>query len=403
MIDVVKIRKEYQLLNKKDPVIYFDNSATMLKPRCVIDAIDNYYSQCSANPHGEDYSLGIEAQKEYEGARQIVANFMGADAKELVFTSGATDALNAVATILGYQLKKGDEVLITKAEHASNILPWFRLQRDLGIKVSYIELDHGVCTLENVKKAITPKTKVISIAQVTNVLAYVIDVKSICEYAHKFGIICVIDGAQSSPHLKVNVHDLGCDYFALAGHKLGGPTGIGALYIRAGLEESAEPHNLGGGMNARFDKSGKYSYVKVPYRFEAGSQNVDGAIGLASAVQFLESIGLDNIHKYEVELKQYAVKKLKAEVPGIIIYNEGAESGVITFNLKGIFAQDVATHFNKYGICVRAGLHCAKLLPEVLNTPVTVRASLAFYNTKEEVDKFVAVAKKGDEFLDVFF
>ena len=405
MFDVNKIRADFPVLNNPGkPLIYLDNAATMLKPKCVIDAIADYYTKCGGNPHGEDYDIAMQAKVEYDQARETVAKFLGASCKEIVFTAGATDALNNIATMLSYQLKAGDEVLITKAEHASNILPWFRLQKEKGIVVKYIPLDKvGRCTLEGVKQAITSKTKVISIAHVTNVLTYIIDIKAITEFAHSKGILVAIDGAQSAPHIKVNLHDIGCDFYAISGHKLCGPNGIGVLYIREALEEKMEPHNLGGGMNARFDSTGKYSYVPVPFRFEAGTQNISGAVGLAAAVKYLEKIGLDNIHQYEMELKKYAVARLQKEVPGIQIYNADAESGVITFNLKGIFAQDVATHFNAQGICVRAGHHCAKLLPDVIHAPATVRASIGFYNTKAEVDAFIEAAKKGDDFLDVFF
>jgi cysteine desulfurase/selenocysteine lyase len=409
MLDVEKIRKDFPMLSREHiiqghPLVYLDNAATMFKPLCVKEKIDEYYFEYTGNPHGEDYELAQRSKKEYENAREIIAKFINAKHEEVIFTAGASAALNTVAYALGETLKKGDEVLLTQAEHASNVLPWFKVKEERGIEVNYIPLDEeGRCTLENLKKVITPKTKVISIAHVTNVLGFIVDVKAICKYAHEKGIIVAIDGAQSAPHIKIDVKDIDCDFYSFAGHKMCGPTGVGVLYGKYELLDKLNPLMIGGGTNTRFDTCGDYLLVKPPLKFEAGTPNVEGAIGLGAAITYLESIGLDNIHKYEIEMKEYAIKRLKAEVPGITIYNEHSESGIITFNLKNVFAQDAATHFNSYGICVRAGQHCAKILMDYLHTVATVRCSIGFYNTKQEIDYFVEVAKKGEEFLDAFF
>ncbi len=408
MIDVEKIRKDFPILDgnhqmQGHKLVYFDNAATMLTPKIVDQAINDYYENNGTNPHGADYELSQMAEAEYEKSRAALANFLGAKPCEIVFTAGATAALNAVAQMLGETLQAGDEVLITQAEHASNILPWFKVQKERKIVVKCIPLDaSGRCTLENVKKAITAKTKVISIAHITNVLGYVLDAKSICDYAHQKGIIVALDGAQSAAHIKVDVKDIDCDFYSITGHKLCGPTGIGAFYAKTKWLEVLHPYELGGGMNARFDINGNYSFINPPQRFEAGTPNVGGAIGLAAAIGYVSAIGMENIAAYEQELKQYAVSKLKT-IQGIVIYNADSESGIVTFNKTGIFAQDLATHYNKYGICVRAGHHCAKLLKDFLHTPATVRISLSYYNTKAEIDYFIEITKKGDEYLDVFF
>lgn len=406
MFNVSKIRAEFPALKNKiqgHDMVYFDNAATFLKPQCVADKAKEYFDKLCANPHGDDYDIANVSFAEYNKAREITAKFLGADPEEIIFTAGCTASLNGIAKMLKPFLKKGDEIVISLAEHASNVLPWFELQKEIGVVVKYAPLNEkGFVTLDSVKSVVTDKTKIVSLAQVSNVLGYEIDVKSIAEYVHSKGIIVVTDGAQSAPHIKVNVHDLGCDFFTTSGHKLGAPTGIGALYIAKKWLDKLDPYQLGGGMNARFDKSGNYSYVNVPNRFEAGTQNVIGVICLGKAIEYLLGLGMDEIAEYEYELKQYAVKKLK-EIPGIVIYNEDSKSGIIAFNKDGVFSQDLATHYNSNGICVRSGNHCAKLLPEFLKTPTTVRASLGFYNTKDEVDYFVEVTKKGDDFLDAFF
>ncbi len=407
MIDVEKVRKDFPAIGntlvKGKEMIYFDNSATLLKPQCVIDTAKKYFDECFANPHGEDYEVAQKSFKEYCKARDSVAKLLNAESDEISFTCGATGALNAMATMLKQVLHEGDEVIISIAEHASNVLPWFELQKHFGIKVRVASLDKdGRCTLETIKKVITDKTKIISIAQVTNVMGYIIDVKEIGKYAHEHDIIMCVDAAQAAPHIKIDVKDIDCDFLAISGHKLGAPTGIGALYAKKYWLEKLDPYQLGGGMNARFSSNGEYSYTNIPGKFEAGSQNVLGAMCLGTACEYLMSIGLDNIAKREYELKQYAVKAL-SKVKGVSIYNAKSEAGIIAFNKDGVFSQDLGTHLSTYGVCVRSGHHCAKMLPEYLNVYSTVRASLSFYNTEKEIDKFVEAVSKGDDFLDAFF
>lgn len=408
MFDVQNIRHDFPMLDGKTmqghPLAYLDNGATTLKPQCVIDAVCDYYQNYSANAHRGDYDLSHEVDEHYEHSREIVRNFIHAKrVDEVVFTSGATDALNLVA--FGYakkHLKKDDEILITVAEHASNILPWFAVAKETGAHVSYIDLDsEGRLTIENVIKAINKKTKIISIASITNVLGFEAPIQQVCEYAHQKGIIVVVDGAQSVPHVKTDVQALDVDFLAFSGHKMCGPTGIGVLYGKYDLLCDMDPSRLGGGSNARFSMDCTVSLKNPPYKFEAGTPHIAGAIGLGAAIVYLESIGMTEIQQYEKELRAYCIEKMKT-LDNVEIYNENAD-GPISFNIKGVFSQDAASLFNKYGVAVRSGHHCAKLLEQFLHISTTLRASFYFYNTKEEIDQFIEACKKGDDFLDAFF
>ena len=409
MYNVNDIRKQFGMFagNKKmqnHDLVYLDNAATTFKPYCVLDAIKDYYNEYCVNAHRGDYDLAHKVDVMYDEARSTVADFINADKTEVVFTSGTTNSINLVA--YGYAAKyltSDDEILLTQAEHASNVLPWFKVSEMTGCKVSYIPLDsEGKLTVENVRKSITDKTKIISVAHITNVLGYIVPIKEICEVAHELGIIVVVDGAQSVPHLVTDVKDLGCDFLAFSAHKMCGPTGIGVLFGKYELLEKMDPFMSGGGMNARFDMCGNVSYLLPPYKFEAGTQNIEGVLGLKKAIEFLKEIGMENIHAHEMEIHKYAIEKLK-ELDNVIIYNEKADSGIITFNIKGVFAQDAATHLNSKGVCVRSGQHCAKILMDFLNTHATLRASFYLYTTKEEVDALVEACKTGGDFLDAYF
>lgn len=387
-------REDFPILNKD--IIYFDNGATTLKPYILSDSLTDYYNNYSANAHRGDYDISLKVNVMYENTRELVKGFINAkNTNQIAFTNNCTDALNKI--VFGYfkhHLNKGDEVLLTKAEHASNILPWFELVDNIGIKVNYIDLDqnHKV-TLENVKKAITSNTKVISIAHITNVVGDIRPIKEIIEYAHSKGIKVVIDGAQSVPHMKIDVQNLDMDFLAFSAHKMCGPTGVGVLYIKEELLNDIKPIIYGGGMNVSFEFDGEKEYKKMPYLLEAGTPNIADVIAFGSIINYLNKIGIINIERQEKELKEYALNKLK-EVKDIIIYNNESESSIITFNIKDIFAQDLAIYLNKYNICVRAGNHCAKILKDDLGIKNTCRMSLYFYNTKEEIDKLVEVLNK---------
>lgn len=384
-------REDFPML--KNDIIYLDNGATAFKPAVLAQSISEYYNQYSANAHRGDYDISLKVDSMYEGTREKVQKFIHAEKlEEIVFTSGTTDSLNKI--IFGYfryYLQKGDEVLITKSEHASNVLPWFELADELGIVIQYIELDeHKKVTMENVKRAITPKTKVISIAHITNVVGDIRPIQEICTCAHQMGILVLVDGAQSVPHMKIDVQELGIDFLTFSAHKMYGPTGVGVLYGKKELLNQIHPIEFGGGMNSSFSSDGMRIYDELPHLLEPGTPNIAGVIGLGRIIDYLEEIGMNRIQSYEQQLHTYAVNELK-KVPNIILYNEYSESGIIAMNIKDIFAQDLAIYLNRYKICVRAGNHCAKILKDELGIKNTCRISLAMYNTKEEIDRLVEV------------
>ena len=384
----MNVEKDFKMLNKS--LIYFDNGATTFKPNSVVESIVDYYTNYTANAHRGDYDISYEVDTKYESVRDKVKDFINAKRKEeIVFTSGTTQSLNMI--INGFftdYLNDGDEVLLTKAEHASNILPWFNIKKD--IKIKYIELDNDLLTMENVIKSITPKTKVISIAHITNVIGDVRPIKEITNYAHKHNILVVLDAAQSIPHMKVDVVDLDVDFLGFSGHKMCGPTGIGVLYGKYELLDKLKPQNVGGGMNNDFESNKTYNYKKLPYRLEAGTPNIEGVIGLGAAIDYINNIGIENISEYVSNLRKYAISKMEV-LNNIDIYNKDIKSSTIIFNVKNVHSQDTATYLNKNGICVRAGNHCAKILKEEIGVSNTCRISLYFYNTKEDIDKLVKV------------
>ena len=383
-----KYRYDFPMLDKN--IIYFDNGATTFKPNCVINAITDYYKNYSANAHRGDYQISYKVDVAYETARKKVAEFINAEFDEVVFTSGTTESLNMIAEgFFKELLEPGDEILLTKSEHASNVLPWFRLANTNNVLINYIDLDENLhVTMENVIKSITPKTKLISIAGITNVVGDERPIEEICKYAHANDIFVVVDGAQLVPHKKVDVKKSDIDFLAFSGHKMCGPTGIGVLYGKKEFLDKLKPINLGGGMNESFDNENKVYLKELPTRLEAGTPNIAGAIGLASAIDYLNNIGMDNINEYEKKLKSYMIDKL-IKIPYIDIINLESDSGIISFNIEGIFSQDVAFYLNKYNICVRAGNHCAKILKSQTGVKNSLRVSLYFYNTYEEIDKFI--------------
>ena len=393
-------REDFPMLN--EGYIYLDNGATTWKPKQVVEKITEYYTKYTANAHRGDYDISLKVDNEYEGARDIVKEFINAKTRqEIIFTSGTTDSLNIIAEgFFKSNLEPGDEIIITESEHASNVLPWFRLANTNGVVIKYCPLDDNhYVTLNNLKSVITPKTKVISLAMITNVIGDLRPIKEICELAHQNNIFVVVDGAQSVPHIKTDVQDLDCDFLAFSGHKMCGPTGIGVLYGKYELLDSLIPQNLGGGMNESFDNIDEVYLKPLPTRLEAGTPNIEGAIGLGAAIEFLTKIGIENITSHERTLRKYLVDQLK-EIEHINIINEESDSGIVAFNVENIFAQDVAVYLNKYNICVRAGNHCAKILKNEVGVKNTVRASIYLYNTKEEVDKLVNLLKDKNKIID---
>lgn len=396
-------REDFPMLNQD--ITYLDNGATSLKPQCVIDKIVDYYENYSANAHRGDYDISFKVDLEYENTRELVKNFIGAKRKEeIVFTSGTTDSLNLIVN--GFflnNLEPGDEIILTKTEHASNIMPWFRVAGETGAVIKYIPLDDNYfVTLENLKKVVTPNTKVISIAEITNVVGDIRPIKEICDFAHENDIFIVVDGAQSIPHKKIDVVDTDVDFLAFSAHKMLGPTGVGVLYAKYELMQNIEPINLGGGMNESFDTPEKMILKEIPTRLEAGTPNIAGVIGFGEAIKYINKIGMDKIEKHEKNLRTYLIEKL-IKIPHIDILNLEADSGIIAFNVEGIFSEDVAYYLNKYGICVRAGNHCAKLTKDILGVANSLRVSLYFYNTESEIDNLVELLKDKDKIMKEMF
>lgn len=389
-------RDDFEILKKN--IVYFDNGATTLKPNKVRDAIIKYYDLYTANAHRGDYKTSAIVDSLYEETREKVANFINAKEKaEIVFTSGTTNGMNMI--ISGFfkeYLKEGDEVLITLSEHASNIVPWFILEKEIGIKVKYIDLDdkHEV-TIDNVRKAITDKTKVISLAMTTNVVGDTRPIKEISKIAHDNNILIVVDAAQGITHSKIDVQDMDIDFMAFSGHKMYGPTGIGVLYGKFDLLDKVKPFNYGGGMNAMFTKDGYVELREIPTRLEGGTPNIEGVLGLNAAIDYINSIGIDKINSYEKDLRRYLINELD-KLDFIEVYNKDVDTNIVVFNINGVFAQDTAVYLDKYNICVRAGNHCAKILDKEINISNTVRISLSFYNNKEEIDLLINVLKNSE-------
>lgn len=408
MIDINNIRKDFPMYRNDGkfenlPLHYLDNAATTFKPYSVINEIDHYYKDICANAHRGDYSLAHAVDLAFEGARNRIAEFINADPDEVCFTSGDSMGMNEVAYGLLPLLKAGDEIVLSFAEHASNVLPWFKVAKLTGAVIKYVPLTkEGRVTDENLKSVLSKKTKIVSLASVTNVLGYLLPVKELVSLAHSVGALYVADAAQSIGHQKTDVKDLDVDLLCFSGHKMLGPTGIGVLYGKREILEKMDPIFSGGEMNARFNSLEEVSLQKAPLKFEAGTQDIAGAMGLAKACDYLTSVGFDNIEEHERMLKKEAVKGLM-DNGNAVIYNPDSEAGIITFNIKKVFAQDAASYLASKGVFVRSGQHCAKILPEFLKTEATVRASLYFYNDEDDIKALVEACKHAEDFLDVFF
>jgi len=387
-------RDDFTIL-KNSNMVYFDNGATTLKPDVVRDSINKYYNNYTSNIHRGDYLNSLKVSSMYENCREIVRDFINAEhVSEIVFTAGTTASLNDIAFgYFKYHLEAGDEILITESEHASNVLPWFVLQKELGVVVKYIPLsDKNEVLIEKIESVISNKTKVVSIAHITNVIGDVRNIKEIAKVCHKNNILLVVDAAQSIAHTKIDVRDMDIDFMAFSGHKMYGPTGVGVLYGKFNLLKDLVPLEYGGGMNAIFHKDGYMELKDLPDKLEAGTPNIEGVIGLCEAVKYIKNIGIDKINKYEHELRDYLVDKLR-ELDFITVYNIDNYSTSVAFNINGVFSQDTAIYLDKYRICVRAGNHCAKILKDVFNIANTCRISLSFYNTKEEIDLLINVLR----------
>lgn len=390
-------RKDFPIF-KDSNVIYFDNAATTQRPQCVLDAMEQFNNTCNANPLRGLYQWSIEATNEYEDARHKAAALIGASKdEEVIFTRNATESLNLVAYSYGLShIKEGDEIAISVMEHHSNILPWQMVCHKTGAHLVYLEPEEdGTLTEEEIQGKITDRTKIVSIGHVSNVLGVTNPVKRIAEVAHQHGAICVVDGAQAVPHKKVNVQDLGCDFYAFSGHKLLGPMGIGCLYGKWDLLNEMPPFLTGGEMIEYVDRQSA-TFAQVPEKFEAGTVNAMGAVGLGAAIDYLDSVGFDTIESIEENLTQRLMEGLM-QIPEVHIYGSRdpqKHCGIVTFNVEGCHPHDVASVLDTEGIAIRAGHHCAQPLMKYLHVTATARASLYFYNTQEEVDRFVDAVSK---------
>lgn len=403
-MNIEEIRKQFPILHQEvngHPLVYLDSAATSQKPSSVIEAVKRYYEWDNANVHRGVHTLGSRATDAYEGAREKLRAFINArSTEEIIFTRGTTTSINLVASSYARAVcGEGDEIVITPMEHHSNLIPWQLVAKATGAVLKYMPLQQdGSINLPDVEKTITERTKIVSVVYVSNVLGVVNPVKEIAEIAHRYGAKMVVDGAQSTPHMKVDVQALDCDFYALSGHKMCAPTGIGALYGKKELLEQMEPIEFGGEM---IDHVGLFdsTWKDLPWKFEGGTPIIAGAVGLGAAIDFLESIGLDQIEQHEKQLTAYAMERIQ-EIDGLTVYGpQQNRAGLVTFNLDDVHPHDVATVLDADGIAVRAGHHCCQPLMRWLNVTATARASFYLYNTEAEVDRLVSSLIKTKEYF----
>jgi len=412
MFNPYKVREDFPILKRKinnHPLIYFDNAATSQKPRQVIEAMKDFYEKYNANVHRAVHTLSLEATELYEEAHEETAKFIGAESiEEIVFVRGTTEAINLVAYSWGLNnLKPEDEVLVTLMEHHSDIVPWEILSKIKGFKVKYVDINpDGTLNYESLKEMLTSKVKLVCITQVSNVTGVINDVKTVAELAHEKGALVLVDGAQSVPHMPVNVQDLNCDFLAFSGHKMLGPTGIGVLYGKKEILEKMEPFHGGGEMirEVSFNPETRrctISWNTLPWRFEAGTPDICGAVGLTAAIRYLKALGMENVKAHECNLTDYALKRLK-ECSKVIVYgpkDAKQKCGIIPFNVEGFNSHDVALILDSYGIMIRSGFHCAQPLHQKFKIPSSARASFYIYSTREEIDRFIEALKEIEESL----
>ncbi|WP_028783599.1 cysteine desulfurase [Thalassobacillus devorans] len=406
-MDIKAVRQSFPILDQEvngHPLVYLDSSATSQKPVSVIEKLDEYYRSYNSNVHRGVHTLGTKATDEYEGAREKVRRFINAHStQEVIFTRGTTTAINTVASSYGRaELGEDDEIVITPMEHHSNIIPWQQVAKATGATLKYIPLQaDGTIDLKDVEETVTDQTKIVAVMHVSNVLGTINPVKEIAEIAHRHEAVMLVDGAQSAPHLKVDVQDLDCDFYAFSGHKMCGPTGIGVLYGKRALLNDMEPFEFGGEM-IDFVNLYDSTWKELPWKFEGGTPIIGGAIGLGAAIDFINEIGLNEIAEHEHTLVNYAMERMR-EIDGLTIYGPEERAGLVTFNLDDVHPHDVATVLDAEGIAVRAGHHCAQPLMRWLDVSATARASFYLYNTKEDIDRLVEGLQKTKEYFgDVF-
>ncbi|KGH34174.1 cysteine desulfurase [Lactococcus cremoris] len=398
------IKNEFPVLNQivnDEPLVYLDNAATTQKPLSVLSAIKDYYENDNANVHRGVHTLAERATEKYEAAREKVRAFINAKStKEVLFTRGTTTSINWVAQFAGQILKADDEIVISIMEHHSNIVPWQEVAKKTGAILKFVYLKEGELDMEDLRQKVTAQTKFVSIAHVSNVLGTINPIEEISKIAHEQGAYLVVDGAQSTPHMAIDLQKLNVDFFAFSGHKMMGPTGIGVLYGKKELLNQFEPVEFGGEM-IDFVYESHSTWTELPWKFEAGTPNIAGAIALGAAIDYIQELGIDQIHQHEAELIDYVMPKLQ-NIEGLTIYgpkDNKKRSGVIAFNIEGLHPHDVATALDMEGVAVRAGHHCAQPLLNYLDTPATARASFYIYNTKADCDKLVEALQKTKEFF----
>ncbi|RKD21735.1 cysteine desulfurase [Ammoniphilus oxalaticus] len=408
-MNVKEIKAQFPILHQEingHPLVYLDSAASTQKPIQVIEALDHYYRKINSNVHRGAHTLGTWATDAYEGAREKVKRFINSrETAEIIFTRGTTTSLNIVAQSYAREfLKEGDEIVITLMEHHSNLIPWQQAAKKTGATLKYIPIqEDGTIKLEDVEKTITPKTKLVSIAYISNVLGTIHPIKEITEIAHRNGAVICVDGAQAAPHKQVDVQALDVDFFAFSGHKMLAPTGIGVLYGKRALLEKMAPFEFGGEMIDDVDLYDS-TWKELPWKFEGGTPIIAGAIGLGAAIDFLQDIGMENIERHEQQLLTYANEQLRANLgDGLKIYGPEHRAGLVTFNLEGVHPHDVTTVLDAEGIAIRAGHHCAQPLMKWLNVAATARASFYLYNSEEDIDALIKGLKKTKEYFGNVF
>ena len=397
-MDPYILKKDFPVLDDNS-LVYLDTAASSLKPHQVIKKLDEYYEKYSVNVHRGVYSLSYVATQLYEESRKKVSEFINSDFEEVVFTKGASSALNLVATSYGLNnLTSEDEIIVSELEHHSQVLPWQNVSNITSAKLVYVPLDkEGRITIENFKKVLNKNTKIVALNYISNVMGYISPIKEIIKLSHAVGALVTVDAAQAAPHKLIDVKDLDCDFLSFSGHKMLGPTGIGVLFGKKELLKEMPPIEFGGDMNDNVDKY-TASWKDAPYKFETGTPPIAGAIGLGAAIDYLKEIGLDEIAIHEKKLKDYTVSKM-LEIEDIVIYNETSDTGIITFNIEGVHPHDAVTFFDGDNICMRAGHHCAQLIIKWLEVVATLRVSFYLYITVEDCDKFIESVKNARDFF----
>lgn len=385
------VRNQFPYLKNNPEVVYFDSAATSLKPQAVIDRVMYFYTNLSSNIHRGEYDTSTQTEKMYEGVRAHLAKFFNVGVENVVFTKNASESLNMVATgFLKDKLQENDVILVNEAEHASNLLPWYKIAEETGAKVEFMKLVAGKVDLDILESHLKKGVKLMSLAHVSNVVGVIQDIAAISKLTQKYQTYLCVDGAQSVGHFDIDLKTLNPDFFCFSAHKMFGPSGVGVLISKKEHYEKMIPLHYGGGSNSRFDILGNVTLKDIPFRFESGTPNLEGVLGLGAALDFIDDLGLDAIHQHEVFLRNYLLKALK-QMDHILIYNPYTEVGIVSFNVKDIPSQDVAFYLNAHHINVRSGNHCAKLIQGVLETESSIRISLSIYNTIEDIDKFIAV------------